>query len=71
MLGGCELCKDYADKIHEHRQGYALYEGLVLFVSVGMLHIRHVAHTRRLLLAQSVLSSTRLQGQGLELFSSI
>jgi hypothetical protein len=41
MLGGCELCKDYADKIHEHRQGYALYEGLVLFVSVGMLHIRH------------------------------
>ena len=71
MLGDWELCEGYADRICKHRQGYTLYEGLVPFVSVGMLHIRHVAHTRRLLLAQSVPSSTRLQGQGLELFSSI
>jgi len=45
MLGGWEFCEGYADRICEHRQEYTLYEGLVPFVSVGMLHIRHVAHT--------------------------
>ena len=47
MLGGWELCEGYADRIREHRQGHTLYEGLVLFVSVALLHIQHAAHPRR------------------------
>jgi hypothetical protein len=40
---GRDLCKGYADRVCEHQQHHALYEGLVLFVLVGMLPFRHLA----------------------------